>query len=902
MRLTFWLRYHADSGQSLWLTGNHELFGNSRAGQGIALERLNGAFWQATMAIAPGALGDASVAYSYLLRGADGTVVQDWGCDRRLDFASFKAQEVLIVDSWNAPGQTENVFYTEPFKHVLLKPEPVEGRAPVPSKATHVFKVKAPLLSRGQTLCLLGNVPALGQWATVEPVLLGRRTGEDYFSVTLDLSQERLPLEYKYGAYDLANQAFVRFEEGRNRTLPDTWARDKLTILNDGFAALPGTSWKGAGVAVPVFSLRSESSFGVGEFSDLKLLADWCRQTGLKMIQILPVNDTTATHSWRDSYPYSAISAFALHPLYLNLSRVATTEANRGRLGGLEQLRENLNGLETVDYEAVLRAKLGFLKEVFPSEKEKVFGSKEYRLFLERNGDWLGPYAAFCHLRDQFGTADFTRWPRCRSYNAPEIAGLAPANSEAAEEMDFHHFLQYHLQAQLLEAAQYAHSQGVILKGDIPIGVYRYGADAWQQPELFHMDMQAGAPPDAFATKGQNWGFPTYNWPRMKETGFEWWKRRFERMGHYFDAFRIDHILGFFRIWSIPLDAAEGILGHFVPCLAIQPSEFASRGIRFDRDRFLRPYITDAVLRELFGVQGEAAKERFLQARGSGSYELKPEFATQRGVEDYFAGLEATEQNARLKRGLFDLIGNVILLEAEGAGPGRFHFRFGMETTSSFRDLDEPTRTRLKGLYIDYFYHRQEACWKEEGTDKLAVLKRVTNMLVCGEDLGMVPACVPEAMKQLGWLSLEVQRMPKRPRQEFSRPGEAPYLSVVTPSTHDTSTLRGWWKEDRGVTQRFFNQELRQPGQAPECCETWIAKAILAQHLASPAIWAVFQLQDLLGLDERLRRQNPEEERINVPANPDNYWRYRMHVTLEGLMAAEAFNVELRGCIGRNGR
>jgi len=222
MRLTFWLRYHADSGQSLWLTGNHELFGNSRAGQGIALERLNGAFWQATMAIAPGALGDASVAYSYLLRGADGTVVQDWGCDRRLDFASFKAQEVLIVDSWNAPGQTENVFYTEPFKHVLLKPEPVEGRAPVPSKATHVFKVKAPLLSRGQTLCLLGNVPALGQWATVEPVLLGRRTGEDYFSVTLDLSQERLPLEYKYGAYDLANQAFVRFEEGRNRTLPDT--------------------------------------------------------------------------------------------------------------------------------------------------------------------------------------------------------------------------------------------------------------------------------------------------------------------------------------------------------------------------------------------------------------------------------------------------------------------------------------------------------------------------------------------------------------------------------------------------------------------------------------------------------------------------------------------------------
>jgi 4-alpha-glucanotransferase len=902
MRLTFWLRYHTHYGQSLWLTGNHELFGNGRAGQAIALQYLNAAFWRVTMAIAPEALGAASVAYSYLLREADGTMVQDWGCDRRLDFASVKAQDVLIIDSWNAPGRSENVFYTEPFKHVLLKPEPVEARAPVPSKATHIFKVKAPLLGPGQTLCLLGNVPALRQWATVEPVLMGRGAGEDCFSVTLDLSQERLPLEYKYGAYDLANRAFVRFEEGTNRTLPDTGTRDHLTILNDGFAALPGTAWKGAGVAVPVFSLRGESSFGVGEFSDLKLLADWCRQTGLKMIQILPVNDTTATHSWRDSYPYSAVSAFALHPIYLNLSRVATTEANRRRLVELEQLRENLNGLEAVDYEAVLRAKLGFLKEIFPSEKEKIFGSDEYRLFLERNGNWLGPYVAFCHLRDQFGTPDFTRWPRCRSYKAQEMAALAPPGSEAAEEMDFHRFLQYHLQAQLLEATRYAHSKGVILKGDIAIGVCRYGADAWQQPELFHTDMQAGAPPDAFATKGQNWAFPTYNWPRMKATGFEWWKRRLQQMGHYFDAFRLDHILGFFRIWSIPLDAVEGILGHFVPCLAIQPTEFATRGIRFDRDRFLRPYITGAVLRELFGVQDEAVKQRFLQARGSGSYELKPQFATQRRVEDYFAALERTGQNARLKRGLFHLIGNVILLEAQGAGSGPVHFRFGMETTSSFRDLDEQTRTRLKGLYIDYFYHRQEACWKEEGTDKLAVLKRGTNMLVCGEDLGMVPACVPEAMNQLGLLSLEVQRMPKRPGREFSRPGEAPYLSVVTPSTHDTSTLRGWWKEDRSVTQRFFNQELGQPGQAPEGCETWIGKAILAQHLASPAIWAVFQLQDLLGLDDRLRRQNPQAERINVPANPDNYWRYRMHLTLEELTAAGAFNAELRGCLGRNGR
>ncbi|MGO8679176.1 MAG: 4-alpha-glucanotransferase [Limisphaerales bacterium] len=899
MRLTFRLRYHTNHGQSLWLTGKHELFRGGRAGGAIPLEYLNGEFWQVTRIVAPEALGDACAGYSYLLREPDGTLVQDWGGDRPLDFAALKAEDVLVVDSWNPPGQTGNVFYTEPFTQVLLKPEPVEHRGPPASKATHIFRVKAPLLGRGQRLCLLGSVPALRQWSKVEPVLMNRPAGGDCFSVGLDLSRERLPLEYKYGIYDAAACAFVRFEEGANRTLPDTGSRETLTILNDGFAALPGTAWRGAGVAVPVFSLRSDSSFGVGEFSDLKPLADWCRLTGLKMIQILPVNDTCATHGWKDSYPYSAISAFALHPVYLNLSRVVTTAQNHRRLGRLEQLRKDLNGLGAVDYEAVMSAKLSFLKEIFPSEKKKVFGSKGYRLFLEGNRHWLEPYAAFCFLRDQFGTADFTRWPRCHGYKAGEIAALAPDGSEPAEEMDFHRFLQYHLHTQLLEAAEYAHSKGVILKGDIAIGVYRSGADAWEQPDLFHQDMQAGAPPDAFATQGQNWAFPTYNWPRMKATGFDWWARRFEQMGRYFDAFRIDHILGFFRIWSIPLDAVEGILGHFVPCLPVQLDEFASRGIRFDRDRFLRPYITDAVLRERFGAESEGVKERFLDPAASGRYELKPQVSTQRRVEDFISGLQQTEQTARLRQGLFDLISNVILLDAEGAAGREFHFRFGMETTSSFRDLDEQSRTRLKELYVDYFYRRQEACWRKEGTDKLAVLKRVTNMLVCGEDLGMVPACVPEAMKELGLLSLEVQRMPKRLGKEFSRPAEAPYLSVVTPSTHDMSTLRGWWKEDRGVIQRFFNQELGRPGRAPDSCESWVSAAILAQHAASPAMWAVFQLQDLLGIDERLRRENPDEERINVPANPNNYWRYRMHLTLEQLIAAEGLNGKLRDCVRR---
>ncbi len=175
-------------------------------------------------------------------------------------------------------------------------------------------------------------------------------------------------------------------------------------------------------------------------------------------------------------------------------------------------------------------------------------------------------------------------------------------------------------------------------------------------------------------------------------------------------------------------------------------------------------------------------------------------------------------------------------------------------------------------------------------------------MLVCGEDLGLVPHCVPNVMKQLGILSLEIQRMPKAVKTQFFNPASAPYLSVVTPSTHDMSTIRGWWEEDRATTQQFYNNELRQPGDAPFYCEPWINKAIIVQHLYSPAMWSIFQVQDLLGMDGNIRREDPAEERINLPSNPEHYWNYRMHLTLEHLMHLDEFNTELKEYLLSSGR
>ena len=896
MRLTFRLRFHTEPGQDLFLTGEHEVLGAGDFQAALPLHYLDPQTWQVTLLFPRGSVPDATISYNYLLRDKDGALIEDWGSDRVLNLAAFSQEELLLIDSWNSPAYYPNTFYTEPFKEVLLRPHFSEVRRPAPERVTHTFRAKAPLLARGQTLCLLGQGTALGNWNTTAPILLNRLAGEDFLSAALDLSGESFPLFYKYGVFDVEQGRFIRYEAGPDRVVHDTVGPKKTTIINDGFAQLPSTSWKGAGVAIPVFSLRSERSFGVGEFADLKLLVDWCVRTGLKLIQVLPINDTTATHTSADSYPYSAISAFALHPLYLNLERVANGRS-RKLLAELEPERLRLNALEAVDYTAVMQAKLACLQQLYGLHKEQTLRSKDYKAFFEQNRHWLRPYAAFCYLRDKHGTADFNQWPEMRTCSEQELAGLSAAGSAAAEEIGLHYFIQYHLHTQLREAAEYAHAHGVILKGDLAIGVYRHGADAWQQPELYRMDMQAGAPPDPFAAKGQNWSFPTYNWPRMEQDGFAWWKQRFAQMARYFDAFRIDHILGFFRIWSIPTHAVEGIMGQFVRALPVRAAEFAQRGIPFERNRYLRPFITEPVLRGFFGDEADAVKGEFLNADRFGNHTLKPEFATQRQVEQYFARREDNGGNRKLKEGLYDLISNVLLFEVPGSQGQEFHFRFGIENTPSFRHLDPVTRDRLLALYVDYFFRRQDSFWMAEGMRKLPALKRVTNMLVCGEDLGMVPPCVPVAMKQLGLLSLEVQRMPKDQSHEFSRPATAPYLSVVTPSTHDMSTIRGWWEEDRALTQKFYNQELGRPGDAPSSCEPWINQLILEQHLASPAMWSIFQLQDLLGTDQTLRRPKAQEERINIPADPKHYWRYRVHLTLERLLAEEAFNQKLKGMV-----
>ena len=894
INIQFQLKFHTSYGQELFITGDHPLFGHADIEKAIPMHFLNEDNWTATIEWPAG--DTEKVFYNYLLKNADGSTVTDWGQDHFFSLNDTDDTALLIMDNWNHAGYFENIFYTPAFQQVLLKPCHTSVKTKTPKKITHQFKVKSPLLEKGQTLCIIGADKLLGNWSTSEPLLLQKEEASPFYTIRLDLSKASFPLAYKYGIYDTVKKHFVVYEGENNRILYDTIAKKKTTIVQDGFARFAENKWKGAGVAIPVFSLKSSSGFGVGEFQDLKLLADWAAIVGLKMIQILPVNDTTATHSWKDSYPYAAISAFALHPIYLNLDAIAEGKHAKA-LQKLSADISRLNEMQVVDYDGVIQLKTHFLKKIYKDTGVKILSSAGFEAFFQLNKHWLIPYAVFCYLRDEYGTVDFDKWPAYRHYKEADIIALANESSSAYTDIAYHYFVQYQLHCQLKDATDYAHSKGVIVKGDIAIGVYRYGADTWQNPELFHMNFQAGAPPDDFAVNGQNWGFPTYNWQRMQEDGFAWWKQRFAQMNHYFDAFRIDHILGFFRIWSIPMHAVQGIMGHFVPAIPVHINEFNQQGIWFDHERYTKPFITDGVLWEEFGYDNELVKSIFLDTTSQlGNYTLKPSFSTQKKVEEYFAVREDDVQHQKIKQGLYNLISNVILFDADGDGQS-FHFRFNIEKTTSFRYLEWKTQEQLKSLYIQYFFRKQDEFWKKEALQKLPALKRGTNMIVCGEDLGLVPACVPDVMQQLGLLSLEIQRMPKNPEKEFFHPNDAPYLSVVTPSTHDMSTIRGWWEEDRARIQRFYNQELGQWGDAPVYCEAWINKAIVLQHLYSPAMWSIFQLQDLMGMHEALRREYPTDEQINIPANPNHYWRYRMHLNLEELKDAKDFNEELLGMI-----
>jgi 4-alpha-glucanotransferase len=838
-----------------------------------------------------------SVSYRYAVLNSSKSFDYEYGDIRTIHFPII-TEIVNVQDNWRA-SYGDSPFKTAAFSNCFFKREnpQIEVKS---TEGNLVLSINCPQMEPNRHFAIVGNQDALGSWDVENKV----RLDESQFpiwSITLDAKKLNFPLEYKYLIVDTATDEVLAWGGGPNRLLKNA-DKKALTFVNDEHFIRLIPSWKGAGVAIPVFSLRSEQGFGIGEFNDLKKMVDWAKKTGQRIIQTLPINDTILYHTNYDSYPYNAVSVYALHPIYLHLDKIGKLKT-KDQKAYFQAKKLELNAQTFSDYQHVMNAKWEYFKIVYPQESPKVFSSDDYKAFFEANKEWLVPYAAFSYLRDLNGTPSFAKWQQYSVYKKEEIDALTSPNLPHYHEIAIYYFLQYHLHKQLVEVHNYARANGVAIKGDIPIGVSPRSVDAWVEPELFNTNMQAGAPPDDFSTTGQNWGFPTYNWELMEKDGYQWWRKRFQKLAEYFDAYRIDHVLGFFRIWGIPVDAVWGLTGSFQPALPFTFEELVAKGLWWDENRFLKPFLKEHVLYATFGKYTDDVIREFLLQDGWQNYKFKPEFDTQKKIEKHFASLDYNFGNKEvlIRDGLYMLHCEVIFVRDIHEG-NKFHPRISMHSSATFRDLPDETRRLLDSIYVDYFYHRHTEFWKQQALRKLPALISATNMLVCGEDLGMVPDSVPDVMNSLEILSLEIQRMPKKPNTEFAMPADAPYRSVCTTSTHDMNPIRAWWEEDPAITQRFYNKALRMQGPAPAICESWIAERIVEQHLQSDAMLIILPWQDWMALESKLCLEHPFAERINVPSNPRNFWCYRMHMTLEQLLKETKFNKKVTEMIVKSGR
>ena len=891
MKLTFRIEYRTAWGESIGVM----LEGKENAP--IMLGTNDGIFWEGYIEDTDAAAG-VPITYRY-------GVFLDGQCSRRESgtmahiFCPGKKRNChyILNDAWKDLPEASYLYSSAFSGNYELKQAP---QSQATGNGDITFRALCPCLHhRKQVLAICGNHEKLGNWNASRAIVMEEIQANEWIT-TLPAEGLQFPLEFKFIAVNAENGEVEEWETGNNHQLYlNDLRKGEIFYTKETEVQFASMDRKIAGTAIPVFSLRSEGSYGVGDFGDLKKFIDWAEQTHQKAVQILPINDTTITGTWVDSYPYNSISIYAFHPMYIDLRQLGKLK-DKEAAAAYEEKRLELNALPQIDYEGVNNAKREYIRLMFQQTGKKVLASAAFKKFFKENEHWLLPYAAFSHLRDQYGTPDFSQWPEHQTYDAKTIAAMCEPESECYENIAYYYYIQYNLHIQLLEAGSYARQKGIILKGDIPIGISRNSVEAWIEPYYFNMNGQAGAPPDAFSANGQNWGFPTYNWDVMEQDNYLWWQRRFRKMAEYFTAYRIDHILGFFRIWEIPSHSVHGLLGQFVPALPMGVEEIQNFGLNFQKDFMTKPFINEDILSRLFGEKAGLVKETFLQHSHDDIWEMRPEFDTQRKVEAWFTD-KKDEESVEIREKIYTLISNVLFVP-DRKNPSTYHPRITVQNDFIFERLNDQEKDAFNRLYNHYYYQRHNQFWYNEAMKKLPMLTQCTSMLVCGEDLGMVPDCVPWVMEQLQILSLEIQRMPKNPQHEFGHSWEYPRRSVCTISTHDMATLRGWWEEDMELTSRYYNHVLGNWGEVPATAPAEICEEIVRQHLYSPSLLAILAFQDWLSMDADIRYPDANAERINVPANPRHYWRYRMHLTIEELMKSKNFNEKLTSMINETGR
>jgi 4-alpha-glucanotransferase len=658
-----------------------------------------------------------------------------------------------------------------------------------------------------------------------------------------------------------------------------------------------------SGIAIPLSAIRSEMSPGCGEFADLARVGELAAAWGFDLVQLLPVNDTGFQNS-----PYFALSAFALHPIYIRISALPELSGHefpgialrdRASLFQAEasSLVSRFSEEERVPFESLLRAKLELLRKIWESASAESSPSRpaliaELDAWMDKN-PWSRSYAAFVALKTRNDELPWWEWPRLRDPTDSDLEALWHDKLFAGD-LRFWAWLQMRAESQFRSAAKSLADSGIALMGDIPILMNADSADVWSRRASFHLELSAGAPPDMYSGLGQNWGFPIYNWEVLENSGYKFWVERLSEADKYYSCYRIDHVLGFFRIWALSERERTGALGRFIPDMQVSVDELAALGFSPERIRWLsKPHVP---LWRLIQAAGESAAKTaaFAALDRIGNEDLFLFKEAIKGEKD----IEALPLISPAARDfLMAMWRDRALFEYE---PGAFVFAWTYRSSTSWATLSDHEKGELEALFVRK-RAQSEDLWASTGKRLLGALSAAVPMLPCAEDLGSVPDCVPRVLEELGILGLRVLRWTRRWDVEGQPPipiAQYPEASVASPSVHDSSSLRGWWEDEanREEMWNFTEASLGKIlGPCPARLGTEQAEILLELVARSSSRFAVYPVQDLLAMSEKLRPVDPRSERINVPGTVGvGNWSYRLPATIDEILTEKKLSAGAR--------
>ena len=633
-----------------------------------------------------------------------------------------------------------------------------------------------------------------------------------------------------------------------------------------------------SGVAVPVFSLHSKDSVGIGEFLDLVPFGDWAKKCGLNVIQILPVNDTGY-----ESSPYSARSAFALNPAFIRLQIIRGAEAFDS---DIKALQKKYAGTSKVHYSDIAREKREILRKIFDANYTQLNRNVALSKWIEAN-PWVKPYAVYAMRKEKNGEAS---WRSCSEDRDPTALRISALLRKSHKDALFQCWMQFEAEAQFKVASNKLTEMGIRIKGDIPILINEDSADVWCNRQYFSLDDRAGAPPDMYSYSGQNWGFPTYRWDVLEQEDFKWWRDRLAQASKFYHAYRIDHVLGFFRIWAIPQNQRTGILGHFSPAIPVSLSTLTSAGFKKETIEYLQnPNMSKNQLRAFLGDATDACVSKYFELLPGTNdrYILKPEFNCESAVLD-------TAEEQWIKDGLLKVLWNRIFVP--GTPEGEYYPYWYWYNTQVLGTLPQEEQKKL-GEILHANEAAQDSLWYANGKKLLSVLANETDMVVCAEDLGAVPHCVPSVLGELSINSLRVERWARNwdaPGQPYFEVSEYPRLSVATTSVHDSSTILGLWQEDGFDRNFFWKNHMHMASEAPQALTPDMVEAVMRNIYKANSLFVIPSMQDYLALSSSWTPKDPGDERVNTPGTvgPQN-WSYKLPCSLEELEANTALSATI---------